>query len=131
MKVCERKPCLFLKKELFDDEDRILLLFTTCKRSLGQGDVFTPVCQSLCSQWPPKQAVRIQLECILFSNFIRSTGGYMFFLGAVEWLGPHRDRFEDKMRELETKRIWKWIATKQSDKPYYLDHQTLIYMFQV
>ena len=62
---------------------------------------------------------------------IPSTGGYMFFLGAVEWLGPHRDRFEDKMRELETKRIWKWITTKQPREPYYLDHQTLIYMFQV
>ena len=55
----------------------------------------------------------------------------MFFLGAIEWLGPHRDRFEDKMRELETKGIWKWITTKQSDAPYYMDQQTLIYMFQV
>ena len=57
-------------------------IFTTRKRSLGQGNVFTGVCQSFCSQgegvsvWgvdPPGQrppygkerAVRILLECIL------------------------------------------------------------------
>ena len=32
-------------------------LVTARKRSLGQGNVFTPVCQSFCSQWLPKRAV--------------------------------------------------------------------------
>ena len=40
---------------------------TARKRSWRQGNVFTPVCQSFCLQWPPKRAVRIQLECILVS----------------------------------------------------------------
>ena len=40
-------------------------IITNRKRSLGPGNVFIPVCQSFCSQWPPKRAVRILLECIL------------------------------------------------------------------
>ena len=45
-------------------------IFTSRKRSLGQGNVFTPVCQSFCSQWPPKRVVRILLEYILVSGRI-------------------------------------------------------------
>ena len=41
------------------------ILLPPAKGSLGQGNVFTPVCQSFCSQWPPKRAGRILLECIL------------------------------------------------------------------
>ena len=40
-------------------------IITAPKRSLEQGNVFTPVCQSFCSQWPRKRTVRILLECIL------------------------------------------------------------------
>ena len=55
----------------------------------------------------------------------------MFFLGATQWLGPHRARFEDKMKNLEARGIWKWITNKQPDEPYYLDQQTLVYAFKV
>ena len=43
----------------------IFVFITARKRSLGQGNVFTPICQSFCWQWPPKRAVRILLERIL------------------------------------------------------------------
>ena len=38
---------------------------TVRKRSLGQGNVLPPVCQSFCSQWLPKRTLRILQECIL------------------------------------------------------------------
>ena len=54
------------------------VIFTARKRSLGQGNVFTPVFQSFCSQGggvmsldstpPKKRAVRILLECFLVSR---------------------------------------------------------------
>ena len=48
-------------------------ILTARKRSFGQGYVFTPVYQSFCSQWPPKRALRIQLECILVASFVYLT----------------------------------------------------------
>ena len=35
----------FLNPKIMDN----FLIVTTCKRSLGQGNIFTPVCQSFCS----------------------------------------------------------------------------------
>ena len=43
------------------------IIITACKRSLGQGNVFTHFCQSVYSQSSPKQAVPILLEWILVS----------------------------------------------------------------
>ena len=66
-------------------------VINTRKRSLGQGNVFTPVCDSFCSQGgvkgiPPsvghKRAVRILLECILvLTLFFRK----LWILPAYPW----------------------------------------------
>ena len=45
---------------------------TARKRNLGQGNIFTPVCQSFYSQWPPKRAARILLECIIVYDMFNS-----------------------------------------------------------
>ena len=70
-------------KEQRGKEEFVLLpwgkvMFTARKRSLGQGNVFTPVSQSFCSQWPPKRAVRILLECILVSQVFVHGGGSLY-----------------------------------------------------
>ena len=67
------------------------VIITTRKRSLGQGNVFTPVCQSFCSQWPPKRAVRILLECILV--FLYLLNHSLFFNAIWQPCITHSEEF--------------------------------------
>ena len=60
------------------------LLITARKQSLAQGNAFTPVCQSFCSQWLPKRAVHILLECILVRIRKLSCGKVMFSQACIK-----------------------------------------------
>ena len=52
-------------------------VITVRKRSLGQGNVFTPVCQSFCSHWPPKRALRIQCILVLQSCLLHWCSSFL------------------------------------------------------
>ena len=39
-------------------------LITACKRSLGQGNVFTPICQSFCSQGEVYPSMQFGRGCV-------------------------------------------------------------------
>ena len=58
-------------------------------------------------------------------------GGYIYFLGAVEWLFEKREEFEDEMRRLQKEGIWRWVLMKESPDKYYKEDQALIYAFKV
>ena len=58
-------------------------------------------------------------------------GGYIYFLGSVEWLFEEKENFEDEMRRLEKEGIWRWVLKKESPDSYYTNDHALIYAFKV
>ena len=73
---------------------------------------------------------------MLSPNFFLCTfffflGGYIYFLGAVEWLFDQRQIFEDKMRKMQEDEIWRWILMKESPEKYEENINALIYAFKV
>ena len=59
------------------------------------------------------------------------SGGYIYFLGAVEWLFEKREEFEDEMRRLQKEGTWRWVLMKESPEPNYENDRPLIYAFKV
>ena len=66
------------------------LFITARKRSWGQGNIFTPVCQSFCSQWPPKRAVRMH-TCLRWcvSPSAGNLDSYFFIMIVFCWSYPN------------------------------------------
>ena len=59
------------------------------------------------------------------------TGGYVYFIGAVEWLKDKKQEYEDRMRQMQKKGIWRWVLMKESPDSYCIDDYALIYAFKV
>ena len=95
--VYDEYGCNFFSDQLLISDSKIENSnFYRPQRSC-EGYVFTPVCHSFCSQWPPKRAVRILLECILVYKSIWS----MKFLSCSHTMGSiyriHRNTSDKKV----------------------------------
>ena len=89
------------------------IFVTARKQSLGQGNVFTPVCQSFCSQgesappvqtlppprWQVKRVVRILLECILVFVTSYSGSGILTAQSEIAYLFLECDQRQRKRRK--------------------------------